>query len=195
MFMNNPNVKINEVSLLSDNWYKLNKVTFDIKQKNGHWQTQSRECYDRGNGAVILLYNAAQGTVVLTSQFRMPTYMNGNATGMLIEACAGLLDQDSPEECIRRETAEETGYLIGTPQKLFELYMSPGSVTEIVHFFIAEYSNESKSGNGGGIEEEQEDIDVLEIPFEQAMEMVRRGEIKDAKTIILLQHLRLNQLM
>lgn len=191
--MNNPNVIILKTELLSDNWYKLNKVTFEIKKKNGEWQTQARECYDRGNGAVILLYDRKQGTVILTRQFRMPAYVNGHPTGMLIEACAGLLEDDSPEEGIRRETEEETGFVVQNPKKVFELYMSPGSVTEILHFFIAEYSAASKAGAGGGVEDEE--IDVLEIPFEKAMNMVSAGEIQDAKTIILLQHLRLNNLL
>jgi GDP-mannose pyrophosphatase NudK len=176
--------------LLSGNWYKLYKVDFQIKGRNGEWLSQSRECYDRGNGATILLYNTVQKTVILTKQFRMPTYVNGNDTGMLVEACAGLLDADSPEECIRRETEEETGYKISRPEKVFELYMSPGSVTEILYFFIAEYSKEQKISEGGGVDE-HEDIDVLELPFAKALEMVRSGEIKDAKTVILLQHLQL----
>ncbi len=190
--MNQPEVVIREVKLLSDHWYKLNKVTFDIKDKNGRWQTQARECYDRGNGAAILLYNRTQGTVVLTRQFRMPTYVNGNKTGMMIEACAGLLDQDSPEDCIRRETQEETGYVIEAPKKVFELYMSPGSVTEILHLFIAEYSKDQKKSDGGGVDEENENIEVLEVPFPQALNMISTGEIRDAKTVILLQHLKMS---
>ncbi|MEQ9102663.1 MAG: GDP-mannose pyrophosphatase NudK [Imperialibacter sp.] len=186
--MNNPNIKIEKKELLSGNWYKLYKVDFQIKGKDEKWLTQSRECYDRGNGATILLYNTEQKTVILTKQFRMPTYVNGNDTGMLIEACAGLLDADSPEECIRRETEEETGYKISKPEKVFELYMSPGSVTEILYFFIAEYTKDQKVSDGGGVDE-HEDIDVLEVPFAKALEMIKTGEIKDAKTVILLQHL------
>lgn len=188
--MNNPAIKIDQQKLLSDNWYKLYKVDFQIRGRNGEWLQQSRECYDRGNGATILLYNTSQKTVILTRQFRMPTYVNGNDTGMLIEACAGLLDADSPEECIRRETEEETGYKISHPKKLFELYMSPGSVTEILYFFIAEYTREQKVSDGGGVDE-HEDIDVLEVTFEKAIDMIKSGEIRDAKTVILLQHLRL----
>jgi GDP-mannose pyrophosphatase NudK len=188
--MSNPNIKIDQQKLLSDNWYKLYKVDFQIKGKDGKWLNQSRECYDRGNGATILLYNTEQKTVILTQQFRMPTYVNGNDTGMMIEACAGLLDADSPEECIRRETEEETGYKISQPEKVFELYMSPGSVTEILYFFIAEYSKEQKVSDGGGVDE-HEDIDVLEVSFAKALEMIKTGEIKDAKTVILLQHLHL----
>ena len=192
--MNNPNIKIEKTELLSDNWYKLRKVSFQIKGKDGKWLSQSRECYDRGNGATILLYNTASQTVILTRQFRMPTYVNGNETGMLIEACAGLLDADGPEECIRRETEEETGYKIAKPEKVFELYMSPGSVTEVLYFFIAEYSSDQKVSDGGGVDE-HEDIDVLEMPFAMAMEMVKSGEISDAKTVILLQHIQLRGLL
>lgn len=188
--MNNPHIKIEKTELLSDNWYKLRKVSFQIKGKDGQWLSQSRECYDRGNGATILLYNTDRQTVILTKQFRMPTYVNGNDTGMLIEACAGLLDEDGPEDCIRRETEEETGYKIGKPERLFELYMSPGSVTEILYFFIAAYSRDQKVSDGGGVDE-HEDIDVLEVKFEKAFDMIRTGEIRDAKTVILLQHLKL----
>ena len=187
--MENKRVKIIETQVLSDNWYVLRKVTFDYQKNDGSWQRQSREAYDRGNGAVILLYNKAQQTVILTRQFRIPTYVNGNPDGMMIEACAGLLDKENPEECIRRETEEETGYKISDVKKVFELYMSPGSVTEILHFFIAEYSREMKVNEGGGAEGEHENIEVLELPFKEAILMVERGEIKDAKTVILLQYL------
>lgn len=190
MNKNSERVVVQNVEILSNNWYQLRKVTFDYRQKDGSWQTQSRECYDRGNGAVILLYNQAKNTVVLTRQFRMPTFVNGNPTGMLIEACAGLLDADSPEACIRRETEEETGYRIAAPERVFELYMSPGSVTEILYFFIAEYTPTDQISAGGGVTEE-EDIDVLEIAFPDALNQIATGEIKDAKTVILLQHLQL----
>lgn len=189
--MQNPNITIIKTEILSDNWYTLNKVTFDILKKDGTTETQSREAYDRGNGAVILLYNTASNTVILTRQFRLPTYINGNASGMLIEACAGLLDNDNPEDCIKRETEEETGYKISKVEKIFEAYMSPGSVTEILHFFTAEYSHDMKINDGGGLEEEGENIEVLELPFEAALTMIDSGEIKDAKTIMLLQHLRI----
>lgn len=193
--MNNPNVKNVNLEVLSNNWYTLRKATFDYRQKNGVWQTQSREAYDRGNGATILLYNLEQGTVILTRQFRMPTYLNGNETGMLIEACAGLLDKDNPEDCIRRETEEETGYKVTDVRKVFEAYMSPGSVTEILYFFVAEYTKEHKVNEGGGLEHEEENIEVLEIQFEQALQMINTGEIKDGKTIMLLQYLRLQGLI
>ena len=184
-------VKIIKTDILSNNWYILKKVTYEYLKKDGSWQTQNREAYDRGNGAAILLYNKAQQTVILTRQFRMPTFINGNESGMLIEACAGLLDKDNAEDCIKRETEEETGYKITDVKKVFEAYMSPGSVTEMLYFFIAEYSKEMKVNDGGGIEHEQEDIEVLEIPFIQAIEMMNSGEIKDGKTIMLLQYLQL----
>lgn len=193
--MSNPRVKNLQVEILSDNWYTLRKATFDFQHKNGQWQRQSREAYDRGNGAAILLYNREQGTVILTRQFRMPTYLNGNESGMLIEACAGLLDKDNAEDCIRRETEEETGYKITEVRKVFEAYMSPGSVTEILYFFVAEYAKEQKVHEGGGLEDDQEDIEVLEIPFEKAMEMIQSGEIKDGKTIMLLQYASIHRLM
>lgn len=189
------NFKITNTEILSDNWYVLRKITYEYLQKDGTLQTQSREAYDRGNGATILLYNKESQTVILTRQFRIPTYVNGNADGMMIEACAGLLEQDDPEDCIRRETEEETGYQIKDVQKVFEAYMSPGSVTEILYFFIAEYSKEMKVSDGGGLEEEAENIEVLEYPFTQALQMIRTGEIKDAKTIMLLQHLKLEGIL
>lgn len=193
--MQNSKIKILKTEILSDNWYTLNKVTYDILKNDGTTETQSREAYDRGNGAVILLYNKVSNTVILTRQFRLPTYINGNSTGMLIEACAGLLDNDNPEDCIKRETEEETGYKISKVEKVFEAYMSPGSVTEILHFFIAEYSNEMKIADGGGLEEEGENIEVLELPFNQALSMIDNGEIIDAKTIMLLQYLRLKNII
>lgn len=193
--MTNPRVKNITLEVLSDNWYTLRKAAFDFQKKNGTWQRQYREAYDRGNGATILLYNPEQRTVILTRQFRMPTYLNGNETGMLIEACAGLLDKDNPEDCIRRETEEETGYKVTDVRKVFEAYMSPGSVTEMLHFFVAEYTNDHKIHDGGGLEDEQEDIEVLEIPFDQALEMIKTGEIKDGKTITLLYYARVNQIL
>ena len=191
----NPRVRNIEKHVLSNNWYTLRKVTYEYQKKNGTWETQSREAYDRGNGAAILLYNTEQKTVILTRQFRMPTYVNGNETGMMIEACAGLLDTEHPEDCIRRETEEETGYKITDVQKVFELYMSPGSVTEILYLFVAEYTKEHKMTEGGGLEHEEEEIDVLEIPFAQALDMVKTGEIKDAKTVLLLQYAQINRLI
>ena len=180
-----------EKTLLSDNWYTLNKYTFDYQNHDGSWGKQEREAYDRGNGATILLYNQSAGTVVLTRQFRLPTYINGNADGLMIEACAGLLDGDQPEYCIKKETEEETGYRINTVEKVFEVYMSPGAVTEILYFYIAEYDDGMKISDGGGLASEQENIDVLELDFEDAFAMITSGDIKDAKTIMLLQHARL----
>ncbi|MDJ1505444.1 GDP-mannose pyrophosphatase NudK [Xanthocytophaga agilis] len=190
-----PAIRINNTEILSNNWYTLKKVNFEIQQKDGTWQTQSREAYDRGNGATILLYNKEQRTVILTKQFRMPTYINGNPTGMLIEACAGLLDKDNAEDCIRRETEEETGFKVKEVKKVFEAYMSPGSVTEILHFFVAEYNKDQKIGEGGGLHEEQENIEVMEIDFEKALTMMESGEIRDGKTIILLQYVKLQRLL
>lgn len=187
-------VRILDTKVLSDNWYVLKKVTFEYQHKNGNWLTQSREAYDRGNGATILLYNKEQKTVILTRQFRLPTYINGNADGMLIEACAGLLDMDNPEDCIRRETEEETGFKIHDVKKVFEAYMSPGSVTEILYFFVAEYTKEMRTSEGGGVDE-HEDIDVLELPFDSAYRMIETGELKDAKTIMLLQYVKLHNLL
>ncbi|NLR58707.1 GDP-mannose pyrophosphatase NudK [Chitinophaga polysaccharea] len=187
-------INILETAILSDNWYTLKKITYEIKGSDGVMVKQEREAYDRGNGATILLYNQEQKTVVLTRQFRMPTYINGNASGMLIECCAGLLDADNPEDCIRRETMEETGYAVTNVRKVFEAYMSPGSVTEILHFFVAAYSAAQKVQEGGGLAEEQENIQVLELPFMQAMEMIRSGDIKDAKTIMLLQYAALHRI-
>ena len=188
--------KIKNIStkILSDNWYVLRKITFDFQQKNGTWLTQSREAYDRGDGAVILLYNNESKTVILTRQFRMPTYLNNNPDGMLIEACAGLLDADNPEDCIRKETQEETGYQINDVEKIFEVYMSPGSVTEIIHFFVAKYSKEQQLNSGGGVKDEEE-IEVLELDFQDSLKMIKSGEIKDAKTIMLLQYAQINNLL
>jgi len=184
-----------ETKVLSDQFYVLRRYQFERTDRSGRRIKQVREVYDRGNGAAILLYNRTSGKVILTRQFRMPTYVNGNPTGMLIECCAGLLDADDAEEAIRRETQEETGYKVGAVKKIMEAYMSPGSVTEILSLFAAEYSNDMKIGDGGGLEDESEDIEVLEIPYQRALEMVRTGEIKDAKTILLLQYAELNRIM
>lgn len=190
--MANGRIHITEEKLLSDNWYVLKRFTFNYLGKNGQWSTQQREAYDRGNGATILLHNPQTGMVILTRQFRLPTFVNGNPSGMLIETCAGLLDNDDPETAIIRETEEETGYRIQSVQKIMEAYMSPGSVTEKLFFYIAQYTTDTERSAGGGIEEEE--IDILEIPFTEAIAMMERGEIMDGKTIMLLQHLRLQQL-
>ena len=181
--------------LLSDNWYRLYKYTYEYQKEDGQWETQQREAYDRGNGAAILLYHPGKKTVVLTRQFRMPTYVNKNLSGMMIEVCAGLLDGDDPVACIRKETEEETGFLLKEVTKVFEAYMSPGSVTEKLHFFIATYDDSMKVGDGGGAEDETENIEVVELPFKQAMEMIDSGEITDAKTIMLLQYAGLHKLV
>jgi GDP-mannose pyrophosphatase NudK len=190
--MSNPKYIIQKTELLSDNYSLLNKVTVDYQKKDDSWETQVREVYDRGNGAAILLYNKSKGTVILTKQFRLPTYLNGNKSGLMIEACAGLLDQDDPETCIIRETEEETGYRIHSAKKIMEAYMSPGALTEILYLFIAEYDPSMKISDGGGLADEQEEIDVIEIPFHQAYVMIETGEIKDAKTIMLLQYAKIN---
>jgi nudix-type nucleoside diphosphatase (YffH/AdpP family) len=191
----NPKIEITKTELLSDNWYLLNKVTYNFTPENGEPEIQRREVYDRGNGAAILLYNKEKQTVILTRQFRLPTFLNGNESGMMIEVCAGLLDEKNPEDCIKRETEEETGYRIHEVKKVFEAYMSPGAVTEILYFFTAEYQPEMKVSDGGGVATEHEYIEVMELPFEQAMTMIYNGEIKDAKTIMLLLHAKNNQLV
>src|ERR1700761_5064578 len=190
-----PGISILNTSILSDNWYSLKKIPFEKTLNGGLPVKQDREVYDRGNGATILLYNKERQTVVLPRQFRLPTYVNGNTTGLLIESCAGLLDQDNPEECIRRETEEETGYKITAVKKVFEAYMSPGSVTEILYFFVAEYSREMKVSEGGGLDHENEDIEVLELHFYKALQMMKTGEIRDGKTMLLLQYAQLHRLL
>jgi len=186
-------VKITKTELLSDNWYVLKRYTLDYKKADGSWDTQIREVYDRGNGAVILLYNVENRTVILTRQFRLPTLLNANPTGMLVEACAGLLDEEDAEAAIKRETEEETGYLIEKVEKVYEAYMSPGSVTEILHFFVGAYTADMKVSDGGGLESEHEEIEVLELPLDKAYQMITAGHIRDAKTIMLLQYIKLNE--
>ncbi len=193
--MKNPEIKITKTELLSDNWYLLNKVTFDYQKEDDSWITQKREVYDRGNGAAILLYNPLQKTVILTRQFRLPTYLNGNESGMMIEACAGLLDEDHPEQCIIRETEEETGYRVTKVKKIMEAYVSPGAVTEILYLFVGEYDQSMKVSEGGGLDHEQENIEVLEMLFDEAYAMIENGQINDAKTIILLQYAKIHQLL
>jgi nudix-type nucleoside diphosphatase (YffH/AdpP family) len=185
---NNDRVRIVEERLLSDDWYTLKKTTFDYRCRDGHWQRQSRETYDRGNGAVLLLFNVDRNTVVLTQQFRFPAYANGCPDGLLIEACAGLLDGDDPHTCIRREAQEETGFVVRAPRKILEAYMSPGSVTEKLHFFVAEYVPQDRVTTGGGDAAEGEDIEVIEVSMAGALQMIANGEIQDGKTIMLLQY-------
>lgn len=183
----NERVRIKRVETLSDDWYLLKKTTFDFLRNDGSWQQQSRETYDRGNGATILLYDLERRTVVLTRQFRFPVFVNGHS-GLLIETPAGLLDRASPEDRIKAEVEEETGYRVENVRKIMEAFMSPGSVTEKLYFFLAEYDNHSKSVPGGGNHAEGEDIEVLELSIEDAMKAIESGEIADGKTIMLLQY-------
>ena len=187
------NINVIKNKILSENYFVLRNITYDLTQRDGQVVQHKREVYDRGNGATVLLYNSQKQSVVLVRQFRIATWVNGNADGMLIETCAGLLDDDEPEDCIRKEAIEETGSQVKNVRKVFQLYMSPGGVTEIVHFFIAEYDDSLRENAGGGVEDEA--IDVLELPFSQALEMIRRGEICDGKTVILLQYLQHSGLM
>jgi nudix-type nucleoside diphosphatase (YffH/AdpP family) len=183
-------VRIVDTAVLSDDWYTLKKVTFDYRRRDGSWQRQSRETYDRGNGATILLHSPQTGHVVLTRQFRMPAFVNGH-DGMLIETAAGLLDDATPEARIRLEAEEETGYRVRDVRKVFEAFMSPGSVTEKLYFYVGEYDASMRVTDGGGLEAEGEDLEVIEIPLRTALQMVETGEIVDGKTIMLLQYLAL----
>lgn len=183
----NPRVRVTDVEVLSADWYVLRKNTFEYQHADGRWSTERREAYDRGNGAAILLYNLERTTVLLIRQFRFPVYANGHPDGMLIEVAAGLLDEDDPETAIRREAEEETGHRVGAVRRLFEVYMSPGSVTERLTFFAAPYDDSSRTSAGGGLADDGEDIEVLELPFDKALDMIATGEIADAKTIMLLQ--------
>lgn len=184
-----------KTELLSNNYYTLNKLTFDYLMRNGNWVTQMRECYDRGDGAGILLYNKERGTVILTRQFRMPTFLNDNKDGLLVEICAGMLDKDNPEACIIRETEEEVGYRLKEVKKVFEAYSSPGVMTEKMHFFIGEYTDAMKINEGGGLESEHEDIEVLEMSFKDAITMLNTGKINDTRTIVLLQYAQIHKLL
>ena len=187
-------VRVTQEELLSDNWAILKKTTLEYQREDGSWQTLVRETYDRGNGAAILLYNRERKTVILTRQFRYPAYVNQHAD-LLIEACAGLLDDRDPAEAIRHETEEETGYRIAAPRKIMEVFMSPGSVTEKLFFFVAEYDRDLQVAPGGGLQADGEDIGVLEVPLAEAMAMIERGQIIDVKTIILLQYAQLHRLL
>lgn len=188
-------VKNIEKKLLSDNYYILNRVTFDYLMSSGTWVNQMREVYDRGDGAGILLYNKTKQTVILTKQFRMPTYLNDNKDGFLIEIAAGMLDKDNPEACIIRETEEEVGYRLKAVKKVYEAYSSPGVMTEKMHFFVGEYTDDMKVNEGGGLDSEHEDIEVLELPFEKAINMLNNGEIEDTRTIVLLQYAQIHKLL
>jgi len=183
----NPRVKVREVKLLSSHWYVERATTFDFRHADGTWSTQQRETHDRGNGATMLLYDTERETVLLTRQFRFPVYVNGHPDGWFVEAAAGLLDADDPETAIRREAAEELGVRIGELEHVLDAYMSPGSVTERIHFYAAPYTPADRIADGGGLPEDGEDIEVLELPFADALAMVGDGRIADAKTIMLLQ--------
>lgn len=189
-------VKIKNEEVLSDEHYTLKRYTFDIQKKNGEWETQKREVFDHGNAATVLLYNPDEKTIILTKQFRIATYVNGNATGMLIETPAGLLEEgEAPEKTMIREIKEETGYEVKEVQKLYEAYSSAGAFTELIHFYAAPYRKEQKVTKGGGLEEEGEEIRVMEVPYEEAFRMMESGEIKDAKTILLLLHARVQGIL
>ncbi|MGW7581063.1 NUDIX domain-containing protein [Kitasatospora sp. NPDC054768] len=183
----NPDVVVRDVELTSQGWHVLRRTTFDYRRHDGRWVTQQRETYDRGNGAVVLPYDAERGLVLLTRQFRYPAYVNDHPDGMLVEAAAGLLDGDDPLAAVRRESAEELGVTLGPLTHVLDAYMSPGSVTERLHFYAAPYTPADRTGTGGGLEEDGEDIEVLELPFADALAMVRDGRITDGKTILLLQ--------
>jgi nudix-type nucleoside diphosphatase (YffH/AdpP family) len=183
----NPDVVVRDVELLASGWHVLRRTTFDQRRRDGRWTTERRETYDRGNGATLLPYDAARRTVLLSRQFRYPVYVNGHPDGMLLEAAAGLLDDDSPEDAVRREVEEELGITVGEMEHVFDVFMSPGSVTERLHFYAAPYRPHDRTTAGGGLEEEGEDIEVLELPFDEALAMVDDGRIADAKTIMLLQ--------
>ena len=187
------NINVIKDKILSENWFVLRNMTYELTRSDGSVVRHRREVYDRGNGATILLYNRHKQTVVLVRQFRIATWINGNEDGMLIETCAGLLDSDEPEECVRKEAIEETGYEVGEVRKLFELFMSPGGVTELIYFFIAEYDDTQRANDGGGVDDE--DIEVLELPYHRALEMMANGEIRDGKAVILLQYLQTSGLM
>ncbi|WP_020661557.1 NUDIX domain-containing protein [Amycolatopsis benzoatilytica] len=182
----NPGVVVRDVELTSQGWHVLRRTTFDYRRRDGRWETQQRETYDRGNGAVLLPYDLNRGQVLLTRQFRYPAYVNDHPDGMLVEAAAGLLDGDDPLAAVRREAAEELGVALGLVDHVLDAYLSPGSVTERLHFFAAPYTPADRTGRGGGLAEEGEDIEVLEIPFAETLAMIRDGRIVDGKTILLL---------
>lgn len=189
--------KIKNISsqILSTNWGILKKLTYEYLNNDNTWSTQVREVYDRGDGATILLFNDQTNKIILTKQFRIPTYLNKNLDGTLIETCAGKLDEDSPDECIIREVLEETGYKISNVTKVFEAYMSPGSVTELIHFYFGKYNESMKVASGGGKDSEQENITVLEMDFDEAIKMVQKNIIRDGKTIMLIQQAIINQIL
>ncbi|QSB23712.1 NUDIX domain-containing protein [Curtobacterium sp. 24E2] len=190
----NPDVVVRDVEVVSDGWHVLRRTTLDVRRRDGRWDRQQRETYDRGNGATVLPYDAERGTVLLTRQFRWPAYVNGHPDGMLIEAAAGLLDEDDPETAVRREAAEELGIRLGDLVRVGDVFMSPGSVTERVHFYVGAYTPADRVEAGGGVEDEGEDIEVLELALDEALAMVEDGRIADGKTIMLLQWVALRRL-
>ncbi len=183
----NPGVVVRDVELLAAGWHVLRRTTLNYRHADGRWTTEQRETYDRGNGATVLLYDTARRTVLLTRQFRFPVYVNGHPDGMFVETAAGLLDQDDPVTAIRREAAEELGVTIGELQHVFNVWMSPGSVTEQLHFYAAPYTPADRTSAGGGLADDGEDIEVLELDVDQALHQIGTGEIADAKTVMLLQ--------
>lgn len=193
--MRNPRIANVKTEIIAKNRFTLKRVTNDYQKKDGSWETQVREIFEKEDGATILLYNREKRTIILTRQFRMPTFLNENESGMLIEACAGLVEEGDPENCARKESIEETGYEVSEVKKVFEAYMSPGAVTSLLHCFIAPYTNEMKISEGGGHDHEQENIEVLEMSFDEAYQMLERGEIRDGKTIMLLQYAKINNLV
>ncbi|MBD0349664.1 MAG: NUDIX domain-containing protein [Flavisolibacter sp.] len=191
----NTDVIIKETEVLSQKRFALKNYSIELKKKDGHFETQQREIYEHGNAIAVLLFNKERKTVILTRQFRLASYLNGNKSGYLIEACAGLLDGDRPEEVVKKEVKEEIGYEIKKVQKVFEAYMSPGAFTEKIYFFVAEYTAENKISEGGGLKEEQEEIEVMEMELEKAYALIESGEVQDAKTILLLQYAKINGLV
>ena len=182
----NDDVRVTDVELLSSDWYVLRRTTLDLRRRDGSWHTQQRETYDRGNGATVLLYDQSRRTVLLTRQFRFPAYVNGHPDGLLLETAAGLLDDDDPVTAVRREAEEETGHRVGELTHVFDVYMSPGSVTERLHFYAGPYDAGTRATGGGGLVEEGEDIEVVELGIDEALAAIGTG-IVDAKTIMLLQ--------
>ena len=183
----NPDVVVRDVELLASGWHVLRRTTLERRLHDGSWTTEQRETYDRGNGATLLLHDTARRTVLLSRQFRFPVYVNGHPDGMLLETAAGLLDDESPEKAVRREVEEELGVSVGEVEHVFDVWMSPGSVTERLHFFAAPYTAADRTGDRGGVAEEGEDIEIVELDFDEALDMIDDGRIADAKTIMLLQ--------
>ncbi len=189
-------VRMQKTNTLADNHYVLKEVHFELQKKDGSWAPQKRKVFDHGNAAAVLLYNQQEGTIILTRQFRLATYLNGNPSGMLLEACAGLLEEnEEPEKTILREIEEETGYQLSEVQKVFEAYSSAGALTEKIFLYVAPYRKDQRVSSGGGLQEEGEDIEVVELSFEEVLQQLDNGAIMDAKTIILLQYARIKGLL